>query len=196
MMYDDPQSTYGFSFCNYYYTYFMNYFAAPYQKLYRAHPISSYSMLLCMLYHLLLKYVNQILFVFSLFLAYYIIDNYYMSVGFKVKYVSREMSTVDLNNNNWVLYLIFLGLLLSLFCNTNSILRYKGASKVVSVKRNHSQTNVHIVIVRYEIARIKKAERQNRSAMIATWFFTHLNTQHLCKGIKLLLLKMNVGIIY
>ena len=96
MMYDDPQ----FSFCNYYYTYFTNYFAAPYQKLYRAHPISSYSMLLCMLYHLLLKYVNQILFVFSLFLAYYIIDNYYMSVGFKVKPVSREMSTVDLNNND------------------------------------------------------------------------------------------------
>ena len=62
----------------------ITYFAAPYQKLYRAHPISSYSMLLCMLYHLLLKYVNQILFVFSLFLAYYIIDNYYMSVGFKV----------------------------------------------------------------------------------------------------------------
>jgi len=78
----------------------ITYFAAPYQKLYRAHPISSYSMLLCMLYHLLLKYVNQILFVFSLFLAYYIIDNYYMSVGFKVKYVSREMSTVDQNNNN------------------------------------------------------------------------------------------------
>ena len=124
MMTHNPHTV--FSFCNYYYTYFTNYFAAPYQKLYRAHPISSYSMLLCMLYHLLLKYVNQILFVFSLFLAYYIIDNYYMSVGFKVKSVSREMSTVDLNNNNWVLYLIFLGLLLLSFCNTNSIKVQRG----------------------------------------------------------------------
>ena len=65
----------------------ITYFAAPYQKLYRAHPISSYSMLLCMLYHLLLKYVNQVCTIFPIPSILYHRYNYYMSVGFKVKYL-------------------------------------------------------------------------------------------------------------